>query len=229
MVDWKKDISFGGAKKKEQEQPEALAEATESTSFWKKEISLGGGKKKQEADVAPVEVEPETAAPVELDAPAAVELLSAYVPEVSSEQFVAALEQPEPVVELAPDPAPELADEVELEQPIIQFPVAVPDPAPVTEFVDFLAPSLPSAPDTDPIDLTFAAFAGEPPAAEPVAVPVAPPAAAAPDPVVVHPPVPAAELPAVAEAEPAKTRKKKEKAEPGDRVPFYKRDLAFGK
>ena len=152
---------------------------------------------------------------------------------------VRALEQAEPVVEPAPDPAPELADEVELEQPIIQFPVAVPDPAPVTEVVDFLAPSLPSAPDTDPIDLTFAAFAGEPPAAEPVAVPVAPPpaeapappppVAAAPDPVVVHPPVPAAELPAVAEAEPAKTRKKKEKAEPGDRVPFYKRDLAFGK
>ena len=223
MVDWKKEIKLsdlvGGNKKKVQDAaaPEAVetvvqADQPEQTSIWKKEISFG---RKKQPGPEPVEaaplVEPDAAPPLEPDAPAAVELVQHYAP-----QPVAV----EPRVELVPEPA----------EPT--YPVAVPDPEPETavEFVDLLP----------------AAALPEPAVAEPAApvAPVTPPAAPAPAPapapeaaVVVHPPVSAAQLPPLPEEsapEPEANQKKqrKQKAPKGDRsahVPFYKRELSFGR
>ena len=112
---WKKEISFGGGKPKAPKQPKQAKAPKpkpegDAVPFWKKELSFGGGKKKKESDapdVAPVE---ETSI-LDADEPAAVELLNAYVPEVSNEQFLVALEDAhevapaEPVVEIVPEPA----------------------------------------------------------------------------------------------------------------------------
>ena len=53
---WKKDISFGGGKKKEKAPPAVAAEApapsADKVPFWKKDLSLGGGKKKEKAPPA---------------------------------------------------------------------------------------------------------------------------------------------------------------------------------
>src|SRR5215207_10668610 len=101
MVDWKKDVSFGGGKKKEK----PSGDANESTSiwkkeiggkkdkqpkqpkaekqpraskpdsdvpFWKKEISFGGGMKNKAVDAAPAGDQT-----VDVDLPASVELLNA--------------------------------------------------------------------------------------------------------------------------------------------------------
>jgi type IV pilus assembly protein PilM len=51
---WKKDLSFGGGKKKQKTVPAAEnpAQSAEKVPFWKKDLSFGGGKKKAEG--APV-------------------------------------------------------------------------------------------------------------------------------------------------------------------------------
>ena len=223
MVDWKKEIKFSdlvGGKKKEQDAaaPEAVesvvqADPPEQTSIWKKELSFG---RKKQPKAEPVEVAPEAevaAPPLEPDAPAAVELVQHYAPEPPAA---------ERHVELVPEPAEQA------------FPVAVPDPAPETtvQFVDLLAAALPEMP-----------VAAKPEPAAPAETP-APPVAPQPQPaaaaaaVVVHPPVSAAQLPPLPEEQaPApeakqKKKEKKQKAKQGDggaHVPFYKRELSFGR
>ena len=212
MVDWKKEVKLSdlvGGKKKQQDAaaPEAVesvvqADKSEQTSIWKKELSFG---RKKQPKAEPVEdtpvVEEQT---LELDAPAAVELVQHYAPEP-----VAA----EPHVELVPEPVEQV------------FPVAVPDlePDPDVQFVDLLTASLPepAAPEA-----AAPAPVAEPPVAA-VAAPAPGPAAA---PVVVHPPVSAAQLPPLPdEPEPEVEKKKQKKAKKSERVPFYKRDLSFGR
>src|SRR6188508_2415977 len=158
MVDWKKEVKLSdlvGGKKKQQDAaaPEAVdavvqADKPEQTSIWKKEVSFGRKKQPKPEPVAtPPAVEEQT---LELDAPAAVELVQHYAPEP-----VAA----EPHVELVPDPVEQT------------FPVAVPDLEPETDvqFVDLLAASLPEAAAPEPA-----------PVVPPVVPPVAPPAPPAP-------------------------------------------------
>lgn len=218
MVDWKKEVKLSdlvGGKKKQQDAaaPEAVdavvqADKPEQTSIWKKELSFGRKKqpKAEPVDDTP-EVEEQT---LELDAPAAVELVQHYAPEPAAA---------EPHVELVPEPVEQV------------FPVAVPDLEPDTDvqFVDLLTDSVPEA--AAPV-----AAAPEPAASEPAPIaepPVAAVAAPVPAPVVVHPPVSAAQLPPLPD-EPApegeKRKKKKVKKADGEaRVPFYKRDLSFGR
>jgi type IV pilus assembly protein PilM len=222
VVDWKKEIKFSdlvGGKKKEQDAvaPEAVepvvqADPPEQTSIWKKELSFG---RKKQPKREPVEVAPEVQAPpLEPDAPAAVQLVQHYAPEPpAAERHVELVSVPEPA-----------------EQP---FPVAVPDPQPQApvQFVDLLAAALPEAP-----------VAAKPEPAAPAdtpAPPVAPqpPPAAAPDAVVVYPPVSAAELPprpdeqapAPPDAKQKKEKKQKSKSHGAAHVPFYKRELSFGR
>ena len=134
MVDWKKEVKLSdlvGGKKKQQDAaaPEAVeavvqADKPEQTSIWKKELSFG---RKKQPKAEPVEDTPEVEEQtLELDAPAAVELVQHYAPEP-----VAA----EPHVELVPEPVEQV------------FPVAVPDLEPDTDvqFVDLLTASLPEA------------------------------------------------------------------------------------
>jgi type IV pilus assembly protein PilM len=218
MVDWKKEVKLSdlvGGKKKQQDAaaPEAVdavvqADKPEQTSIWKKELSFGRKKqpKAEPVDDTP-EVEEQT---LELDAPAAVELVQHYAPEPAAA---------EPHVELVPEPVEQV------------FPVAVPDLEPDTDvqFVDLLTDAVPEA--AAPV-----AAAPEPAAPEPAPIPEPPVAAVAapvPAPVVVHPPVSAAQLPPLPD-EPApegeKKKKKKVKKTDGEaRVPFYKRDLSFGR
>jgi type IV pilus assembly protein PilM len=210
VVDWKKDISFGGGKKDDEapaeeqtsiwkkelnfgrkKEPKAEQEPkpTSETSLWKKEISFG----RKSKDVAP---EPdadfvEPARELE-DQPAAVELVQAYLP--------APVAAPEPVVELVvpePEPYPVAVPEFVL--------VSDPDSGPEPEIVDLTSP--------DPTPVVAPA---------PAPAPALTPVAAFPPPVVVHPPVPAAQLPPV-DDEPAPAPETEQK------VPFYKRDLSFGK
>ena len=218
MVDWKKEVKLSdlvGGKKKQQDAaaPEAVeavvqADKPEQTSIWKKELSFG---RKKQPKGEPVEdtpgVEEQT---LELDAPAAVELVQHYAPEP-----VAA----EPHVELVPEPVEQV------------FPVAVPDLEPDTDvqFVDLLTASLPEPAVPAPaVPAPAPAPVAEPPIAAVAAPAPAPsPAAPAAAPVVVHPPVSAAQLPPLPdEPEPEVEKKKKVKA---PRVPFYKRDLSFGR
>jgi type IV pilus assembly protein PilM len=213
MVDWKKEVKLSdlvGGKKKQQDAaaPEAVeavvqADKPEQTSIWKKELSFGRKKqpKAEPVEDTPPEVEEQT---LELDAPAAVELVQHYAPEP-----VAA----EPHVELVPEPAEQV------------FPVAVPDLEPDTDvqFVDLLTASLPEPAAPEPV-APEAAPVAEPPIAA-VAAPAPTPAAA---PVVVHPPVSAAQLPPLPD-EPEPEVVKKKKAKKAARVPFYKRDLSFGR
>jgi type IV pilus assembly protein PilM len=206
VVDWKKDISFGGGKKDDEtpgeeqtsiwkkelslgrkKEPKAEREAKpkSETSVWKKEISFG----RKSKDAAP-EPEADFVEPaLELeDQPAAVELVQAYLP--------APVAVPDPVAELVvPEPEPE--------------PVAVP------EFV--LVSDADGGPEPEIVDLTAHEL---PPAVVPVPAPPPAPVAALPPPVVVHPPVPAAQLPPVDDDPEPETEQK---------VPFYKRDLSFGK
>jgi type IV pilus assembly protein PilM len=220
VVDWKKEVKLSdlvGGKKKQQDAaaPEAVeavvqADQTEQTSIWKKELSFG---RKKQPKAEPVEdtpgVEEQT---LELDAPAAVELVQHYAPAP-----VAA----EPHVELVPEPVEQV------------FPVAVPDLEPDmdVQFVDLLTASLPEpavpAPAV-PAPAPAPAPVAEPPIAAVAApAPAPPPTAPAAAPVVVHPPVSAAQLPPLPdEPEPEVEKKKKVKA---PRVPFYKRDLSFGR
>jgi type IV pilus assembly protein PilM len=120
-----------------------------------------------------------------------------------------------------PEPAPPVQF-LDLLEPDISQPVA-PEPAPVAE-----APAPPATPA--PVPAPVAEAPAPPPPVAPVPVP-APVAAAA----VVHPPVSAAQLPPLPDEEPkAKKRwKKKEKADEEydetARVPFYKRNLSFGR
>ncbi len=228
MVDWKKEVKLSdlvGGKKKQQDTaaPEAVeaveavvqADKPEQTSIWKKELSFG---RKKQPQPEPVEETPEVEEQtLELDAPAAVELVQHYAPE-----RVAA----EPHVELVPDAVEQV------------FPVAVPDlePDPDVQFVDLLTASLPehAAPEAAPAPEPPVAPAAAPgPVVEPpvaaVAAPVPAPAAA---PVVVHPPVSAAQLPPLPDEPEPKAEKKKKKVKKADgaaRVPFYKRDLSFGR
>jgi type IV pilus assembly protein PilM len=213
MVDWKKEVKLSdlvGGKKKQQDAaaPEAVeavvqADKPEQTSIWKKELSFGRKKqpKAEPVEDTPPEVEEQT---LELDAPAAVELVQHYAPEP-----VAA----EPHVELVPEPAEQV------------FPVAVPDLEPDTDvqFVDLLTASLPEPAAPEPV-APEAAPVAEPPIAA-VAAPAPTPDAA---PVVVHPPVSAAQLPPLPD-EPEPEVVKKKKAKKAARVPFYKRDLSFGR
>jgi hypothetical protein len=141
MVDWKKEVKLSdlvGGKKKQQDAaaPEAVeavvqADKPEQTSIWKKELSFGRKKqpKAEPVEDTPPEVEEQT---LELDAPAAVELVQHYAPEP-----VAA----EPHVELVPEPAEQV------------FPVAVPDLEPDTDvqFVDLLTASLPEPAAPEPV------------------------------------------------------------------------------
>jgi type IV pilus assembly protein PilM len=207
MVDWKKEVKLSdlvGGKKKQQDAtaPEAVepvvqANQAEQTSIWKKELSFGRKKQpKGELVEDTPEVEEQT---LELDVPAAVELVQHYAPEP-----VAA----EPHVELVPEPVEQV------------FPVAVPDLAPDTDvqFVDLLTASLPEPAVPEPAPIA------EPPVAA-VAAPAPAPVAA---PVVVHPPVSAAQLPPLPD-EPEPEVEKKKKTKKAARVPFYKRDLSFGR
>jgi type IV pilus assembly protein PilM len=234
VVDWKKEVKlsdFVGGKKKQKDAtaPEAVepveqADRPEQTSIWKKELSFG---RKKQPKAEPVEDAPEVeAAPaLEPDRPAAVELVQHYAPSP-----VAA----HPHVEIVPDPVEQV------------FPVAVPDLEPETpvEFVDLLAAVLPEplAPEPAAVAQPPAPAAETPAPPAPVVEPPAPPptsVAPVAEAVVVHPPVSAAELPPLPdEPEPADRQKnkknkkeKKEKAKGGDAagVPFYKRDLSFGR
>jgi type IV pilus assembly protein PilM len=234
VVDWKKEVKlsdFVGGKKKQKDAtaPEAVepveqADRPQQTSIWKKELSFG---RKKQPRAEPVEDAPEveTAPALEPDAPAAVELVQHYAP-----GHVAA----QPHVEIVPDPVEQV------------FPVAVPDLEPETpvEFVDLLAAALPEpvAPEPAAVAHTAAPVAETPAPPAPVVETPAPPTPVAPvaEAVVVHPPVSAAELPPLPdEPEPDGRRKnkkekkdKKEKKAKGSeatRVPFYKRDLSFGR
>jgi type IV pilus assembly protein PilM len=219
MVDWKKEVKLSdlvGGKKKQKDAtaPEAVepvvqADQPEQTSIWKKELSFGR-KKQPKAELVEdtPEVEEQT---LELDAPAAVELVQHYAPEP-----VAA----EPHVELVPEPVEQV------------FPVAVPDLVPDTDvqFVDLLTASLPEpiVPEAAPVAVPPVDAVAAPapaPAAAPVGAPVAAPVA----PVVVHPPVSAAQLPPLPDEPEPEVEKKKKKAKKAARVPFYKRDLSFGR
>ena len=193
---------------------------------WKKEIKfsdLVGGKKKEDA-AAPEAVEPV----VRADPP---EQTSIWKKELSFGRKKQPRAEP---VEVAPDvqPAPQLEPDAPAAVELVQhyapeppaaerqvelvpepagqpFPVAVPNPQPETavEFVDLLAPALPATP------------------------------VAAAETMVVHPPVSAAELPPLPdERRPAPEAKQKqdkkptaEQADGAARVPFYKRDLSFGR
>ena len=223
MVDWKKEIKLsdlvGGAKKKEKETPE-LAEALESTpraeqtSIWKKEISF---KRKPKGQPAPVEPEQEQEPEPEADvAAAAVERVNAYA---------------RPVVEPKPAPKPE-AEPVAEEAQTIQFPTAAPDPEVAARVVDMLASAAPAQPDPPQIDLSFPAQVEAPAAPAAAADPVEPAPVAAP--VVVHPPVPAAQLPPLPDEEQPKRRKNKKEKNKASKpdsghVPFYRRELSFGR
>jgi type IV pilus assembly protein PilM len=219
VVDWKKEVKLSdlvGGKKKQHDAaaPEAVeavvqTDKPEQTSIWKKELSFGRKKQPKEPVEDTPEVEEQT---LELDAPAAVELVQHYAPAP-----VAA----EPHVELVPEPVEQV------------FPVAVPDLEPDmdVQFVDLLTASLPEpavpAPAV-PAPAPAPAPVAEPPIAAVAApAPAPPPTAPAAAPVVVHPPVSAAQLPPLPdEPEPEVEKKKKVKA---PRVPFYKRDLSFGR
>ena len=227
MVDWKKEVKLSdlvGGKKKQQDAaaPEAVeavvqADKPEQTSIWKKELSFG---RKKQPKAEPVEDTPEVEEQtLELDAPAAVELVQHYAPEPVAT---------EPHVELVPEPVEQV------------FPVAVPDLEPDTDvqFVDLLTASLPepAVPGARSprarrprARVPAPAPVAEPPIAAVAAPAPAPsPAAPAAAPVVVHPPVSAAQLPPLPdEPEPEVEKKKKVKKAP--RVPFYKRDLSFGR
>ena len=91
MVDWKKEVKLSdlvGGKKKQKDAaaPEAVeavveADKSEQTSIWKKELSFG---RKKQPKAEPVEDTPEVEEQtLELDAPAAVELVQHYAPEPS--------------------------------------------------------------------------------------------------------------------------------------------------
>ena len=221
MVDWKKEVKLSdlvGGKKKQHDAaaPEAVeavvqADKPEQTSIWKKELSFG---RKKQPKAEPVEDTPEVEEQtLELDAPAAVELVQHYAPEP-----VAA----EPHVELVPEPVEQV------------FPVAVPDLEPDmdVQFVDLLTASLPEpavpAPAV-PAPAPAPAPVAEPPIAAVAApAPAPPPAAPAAAPVVVHPPVSAAQLPPLPDEPEPEVEKKKKKVK-APRVPFYKRDLSFGR
>ena len=221
MVDWKKEVKLSdlvGGKKKQKDAaaPEAVeavvqADKPEQTSIWKKELSFG---RKKQPKAEPVEDTPEVEEQtLELDAPAAVELVQHYAPEP-----VAA----EPHVELVPEPVEQV------------FPVAVPDLEPDTDvqFVDLLTASLPEPAAPRPPSRRARAAPARPapaPVAEPPVAAVAAPAPAPPAaPVVVHPPVSAAQLPPLPD-EPEPEVEKKKKAKKAARVPFYKRELSFGR
>ena len=257
MVDWKKEIKLSdlvGGKKQQQNAtaPEAVevveqSDQPEQPSFWKKEVTFGRkakphgeprpsiwkkelsfGRKQQptdeSADETPDVVEPSPQH--EPDVPAAVELIQSYLPEPAA---TAAPVPAEPHVELVPDPVEQV------------FPVAVPDldPEPAVQFLDLLAAPLsePAAPEPLPVAESPAPTAPAPPPV--VETPVPPPSLPAPvaEAVVVHPPVSAARLPPLpAEAEPKakKSKKKKKEKEVEDydetaRVPFYKRNVSFGR
>jgi type IV pilus assembly protein PilM len=189
---WKKDVSFGRKKKPKAEQPEKPAKPKSETSVWKKEISFGRKSKDAPPDLEPELVEP--ALDLE-EQPAALELVQAYLPAPAP---VAAL--PEPVELVVPEPEPE--------------PVAVPEFVLVTED---------AGPEPEIVDLT----APEPtpvvaPEPEPLPTPIA--AVPVPAPVVVHPPVPEAQLPPIVDEPQTETDRGPEK-----KAPFYKRDLSFGK
>ena len=220
MVDWKKEVKLSdlvGGKKKQKDAaaPEAVeavvqADKPEQSSIWKKELSFG---RKKQPKAEPVEDTPEVEEQtLELDAPAAVELVQHYAPEPVAV---------EPHVELVPEPVEQV------------FPVAVPDLEPDTDvqFVDLLTASLPdAAPVAEPPVAPTPAAAPAPAAEPPVAAVAAPAPAPAAAPVVVHPPVSAAQLPPLPdEPEPEKKQKRAKKADGAARVPFYKRDLSFGR
>jgi type IV pilus assembly protein PilM len=206
MVDWKKEIKFGGKpKQQDATAPEAVDDVVQSerTSIWKKEIKFG---RKAQPAVDQEEETQDVEPHLEPDRPAAVELIQSYLPEPAAAE----------PLELVPDPVEQA------------FPVAVPDPepAPAVQFLDFLEPTIPEPVVAEP---TPVAEAPAPPAPMPVAAPVA-------EAVVVHPPVPEAQLPPLPdEPEPkAKKRRKKKEKELEDydetaRVPFYKRQLSFGR
>ena len=219
MVDWKKEVKLSdlvGGKKKQQDAaaPEAVepveqADRPEQTSIWKKELSFG---RKKQPKVEPVADTPEVeTAPLEPEAPAAVELVQHYAPAPAAA---------EPHVELVPEPVEQA------------FPVAVPDLEPETsvQFVDLLAAALPEPVSPEPAPVAQTPAPVVPPAPAPAPAPVPAPAAEA---VVVQPPVSAAQLPPLPdEPEPEAKKKKKKKAKKSDdvaRVPFYKRDLSFGR
>jgi type IV pilus assembly protein PilM len=239
VVDWKKEISFGGDKKNDDV---SAGESGEETSIWKKEISFGRKKEpktpkqpkqpkqpkaekpakpKSETSVWKKEIsfgrktkdaapEPEFEPALELEErPAAVELVQAYVPDA-----VPVVEAPIEI-SAAPDPDPE---------PVIELVVPEPEPEPEPELAaapEFVLvseePVAAASPAVEPeiVDLT----ASEPPPAI-AAAPAPAPIAAVPEPVVVHPPVPAAHLPLVAE---------EQEPEAEQKLPFYKRELSFGK
>jgi type IV pilus assembly protein PilM len=242
VVDWKKEISFGGgAKKKDGDaSPE---QSGEQTSIWKKEIKFGAGKKepKQPKQEQPKAEKPKSETPLwkreisfgrkpKNETPAPEVDAEVVEPAIDLEEQPAAVEL---VQAYAPEPVP-VAEPVEVveeqpTQPVIELVVSPPEPVEVPEFVlvtdNAVEPvadePAPAQPEAEIVDLTapepappqIAAAPAPPPV--PVAVP-----APAPEPVVVHPPVPAAQLPPVAD-EP--------EAEQEQKVPFYKRDFSLGR
>jgi type IV pilus assembly protein PilM len=202
---WKKELSFGRKKEpkepKEPKQPKAEkpAKPKSETSMWKKEISFG----RKPKDAAPLP-DPELEPALELEEqPAAMELVQAYVPAaaqvVEAPTEISAAPEPEPTIELV---VPEPEPE----------PVAAPEFVLVTEepIAEAAAP-----PEPEIVDLTAPE---PPPAVAPAPAPT--PIAAVPEPVVVHPPVSAAELPPVVD---------EQEPDAEEKVPFYKRELSFGK
>jgi type IV pilus assembly protein PilM len=242
VVDWKKEISFGGGNKNDDD---VSAEDTGGdASIWKKEISLGRKKEpKQPKQPKPQKPAKQAKAknenslwkkeisfgrkakdPAPTPEPELVEPALDLEDQPAAVELVRAyLPEPAPVVEQpvenvtapAPEPPPE---------PVIELVVPEPDPEPepVVATPEFVLVSEEPAPEPQIVDLTAPAElvelnAPEPPPAV-VPVPAPTPIAAVPEPVVVHPPVAAAELPPLVDEQETETK-----------APFYKRELSFGK
>jgi type IV pilus assembly protein PilM len=232
VVDFKKEIKlsdlFGGGKKKQsQDTPRAEPVAEPKTPFWKKEISLAR-KPKVESVPAPEPVaEPVFVFP-DSDGRTAAELFGPLLAGSSPLAPVEATPDPEPQLEVEPEPPAAALELVEAYVP------TAPQPRPVEAQVPLadVLPIAPAAPEAEPFaaasDITPAQVPATPLPAEPI-VAAPQPVAAAPEPVVVHPPVPAAALPPLPDEQPAEKEKKKEKESTEKAVPFYRRELAFGR
>jgi len=251
---WKKEISFGKRKQEDDEAPPSepmlepvpIAEATSDPSI------------APEPPLAPVDLPPAVAAVLAPATPVSVETPEApaesaqvfEAPDLEHEP----LDVPPAVAKIlgaaATEEAAQLPPVVPEPAPVVEPPIALPEPEPTPVFRPQLSdesaappdppaspplhvePAAPSYPEPQPVEpppvappldlppaatlppTTIVPSASEPaPAAVPVP-PVPAPFPAEPEPVVVHPPVPAAELP------PEETT---------ESVPFWKRDISFGK
>jgi type IV pilus assembly protein PilM len=197
----KKEISF---KRKPKAEPVAKAPKAEKPakaekqSFLKKEISFS---RKPKVDREIERLVQQATQAVAVDAPT----IEVGQPMELAEAFVAAMPDPEPVVELPVEPAPilEAAPAFEFPQAVEEAPPAF-EPTPEVVEAPAVAEWLPAEPVAEQSVETW------------LAEPELPPAPVAAEPVVaVHPPVPAAELPAL--------------DEPAANVPFWKKDVSFSR